>query len=83
MRRTERIDEILAKIREEWIKIPDCRLGQLLVTKFYYPDNLLYGQEDDKFGVEVFDPNQPNGFEEFIKKVMSGVYNGNNFTGKK
>jgi hypothetical protein len=66
MRRIERIGEILHKIKDEWLAHPDMRLGQLLITRFGYSDDTLFYTEDDTFGVEVFDPDLPNGFKESI-----------------
>ena len=59
MRRIERIDEILGKIREKWMENQDQRLGQLLENYFGYPRTDIFYVEDDVFGVKLFDnPNK-------------------------
>ncbi len=54
MRRPERIDEILEKIRDEWIQNSELRLGQLLITKFNYPEGDIFNVEDSIFEVDEF-----------------------------
>ena len=73
MRRKDRIDEILSKIKEKWILNPDMRLGQILTEFFHYPNENLFYIEDDKFGIEVFDPNLPNGFQEILEKFRQKI----------
>ena len=50
MRDPKRIDEICETIRKEWHKVPDWRLGQLLVNSLRghrcYPD-LFYVEDDE------------------------------------
>jgi hypothetical protein len=46
-RDVERIDPLLAQIREVWLKFPDMRLGQLLVNLLDPEPNKLFVVEDD------------------------------------
>ena len=67
MRRKARIEEILAKIKAEWLKHPDQRLGQLLINYFQYPRKDIFGVEDDHFGVSVFEQNSYDALGEIIE----------------
>lgn len=50
MRDSKRIKRILEKIEKLWNKVPDQRLGQLLINYGCYPDVLsLWNFEDDDF----------------------------------
>jgi len=46
MRDPERIDIILSKIRDKWVKHPDYRLGQLLINDFEFPTTDIFYVED-------------------------------------
>ena len=49
MRDINRIDEVLAALKENWEKVPDWRLGQLLCNLQSAAGNDLFYVEDDKF----------------------------------
>ena len=49
MRNINRIDEVLAALKENWEKVPDWRLGQLLCNLQSAAGNDLFYVEDDKF----------------------------------
>lgn len=49
MRGINRIDEVLAALKENWEKVPDWRLGQLLCNLQSAAGNDLFYVEDDKF----------------------------------
>ncbi len=69
MRRKARIEEILAKIKAEWLKHPDQRLGQLLINYFQYPRKDIFGVEDDHFGITVFEPNSYDQLGELMEQT--------------
>ncbi len=54
MRREERIDEILEKIRVKWLEHSDYRLGQLLQNDFGFHTGDIFHITDSIFGVEVY-----------------------------
>ena len=54
MRRIERIDEILKKIKETWEEYPDYRLGQLLQNEFGFHTGDIFHIPDSIFEVEEF-----------------------------
>ena len=49
MRDINRIDEVLAALKENWEKVPDWRLGQLLCNLQSAAGSDLFYVEDDKF----------------------------------
>lgn len=49
MRDIKRIDEVLAVLKENWEKVPDWRLGQLLCNLQSAAGNDLFYVEDDEF----------------------------------
>lgn len=49
MRDINRINEVLAALKENWEKVPDWRLGQLLCNLQSAAGNDLFYVEDDKF----------------------------------
>ena len=49
MRDINRIDEVLAALKENWEKVPDWRLGQLLCNLQSAAGNDLFYVEDDEF----------------------------------
>ena len=49
MRDIKRIDEVLAALKENWEKVPDWRLGQLLCNLQSAAGSDLFYVEDDKF----------------------------------
>ena len=49
MRDINRIDEVLAALKENWEKVPDWRLGQLFCNLQSAAGNDLFYVEDDKF----------------------------------
>lgn len=49
----EKIEGDIDKIRTEWRKYPDLRLGQLLIIKGYVPDNYrMFNVEEDDWMIE-------------------------------
>lgn len=53
-RKPERIDEILTKIKDQWVQCPDQRLGQLLQNCFGYHTGDIFHIPDSIFEVEEF-----------------------------
>ena len=49
MRDPNRIDEVLAVLKENWEKVPDWRLGQLICNLQSAAGNDLFYVEDDQF----------------------------------
>ena len=49
MRDIERIDGVLAALKENWEKVPDWRLGQLFCNLQSVAGNDLFYVEDDQF----------------------------------
>lgn len=49
MRNPKRIDEVLNAIKENWEKVPDWRLGQLICNMQRAAGDDLFYVEDDEF----------------------------------
>lgn len=70
MRREERIDEILEKIKIKWKQYLDYRLGQLLQNDFGFHTGDIFHIPDSIFGVEEYKEDKCKCIEVVLKDTI-------------